>query len=282
MNKPLITLKRWRLFLMLFGGYLFVHFGHLFFWSAETFSNQGIFPKPSDLMTYPYFPNILFLYDSPLVVQGFLIGLMGLSLLFAFNRFPVLVPLLLWYGWTALLTRNPFIRNPGMPYVGWMFLACAVIAYLNKGRLKQDWEFPVPIYSIALLLLGAGYTLSGIHKLSSPSWQNGLALHYLIENPLSRPGMIGQLILSLPLPLIKLQSWSVLALECLGMPLLLIPRFRFFGWTLFVGMHLSIMLVVDFVDLTMGMILIHLFLFDENWMRFLNWKILKEKLKWKK
>jgi len=39
------------------------------------------------------------------------------------------------------------------------------------------------------------------------------------------------------------------------------------SWCWMVAMHLGILFVVDFADLTFGMLMIHLFTFDPDWLK---------------
>ena len=62
-------------------------------------------------------------------------------------------------------------------------------------------------------------------------------------------------------------TWLSLAGEILFVPLSFFRRGRLAIWTLMLGMHGGILLVVDFLDLTAAMVLIHLFVFDPDWFR---------------
>ncbi len=56
-------------------------------------------------------------------------------------------------------------------------------------------------------------------------------------------------------------------LEALFLPLCLWSRTRPLAWAGIVGMHLGILLVVNFADLTTGMLMVHLFTFDPRWIK---------------
>jgi hypothetical protein len=57
----------------------------------------------------------------------------------------------------------------------------------------------------------------------------------------------------------------VLALELLAFPLALFRPTRKWIWLGIVGMHLGILCIVDFADLTTGMLMIHLFTYNPSW-----------------
>ncbi len=67
--------------------------------------------------------------------------------------------------------------------------------------------------------------------------------------------------------MLQLGSWAGLALELLFAPLALIAHARPVIWAAMLGMHLTLMALIDFPDLSQGMILLHAFTFDPAWIR---------------
>jgi predicted DCC family thiol-disulfide oxidoreductase YuxK len=264
---------QYSVFRFLFGTYLFVHFIQLLPWGAELFSNHGVLLDASASPLLVLFPNLLAVWDGPLVVTSFLVSAVLLSLLFTAGWYDRIAAVLLWYIWACLFGRNPLIANPGLPYVGWMLLAHACLpaapygSWAARGRPDPagNWAMPNSIYVVAWILMALGYTYSGICKLTSPSWLDGTALVRVLENPLARPGFIRDALLTLPESLLRLMSWGALASECLFAPLALIPRLRPWIWGVLLSMHLALMMVVDFADLSFGMVMLHLFTFNPAW-----------------
>jgi len=261
-------------FRICFGIYLTVHFIQLIPAGRELFSTMGTLPDASLGFTYKVFPNILSLFSSPSSVSLFLVTAVIFSISFTLGIYRKISALVLWYLFACLFNRNLFISNPSIPYVGWMLLACALIpkgeaSLRNTGSSElKDWRFPKILYFGALFLLGWGYSLSGFHKLSSPSWVDGSAIWHLINNPLSRDTFLRNwmIVLGTSLPVVyKIVTWGVLALELFSLPLLLWKKSRKWIWLVLVLMHLRIVSIVDFADLTFGMLLAHLFIFDAEW-----------------
>ncbi len=120
---------------------------------------------------------------------------------------------------------------------------------------------------VAWAVLAIGYSYSGATKLVSPSWVDGTALRFVIAGPLARPTPLRDALLSLPAPLFAVMTWGALALELACAPLGLIKRLRPWLWLALVGMHLGILALVDFADLTLGMLVAHAFTFDPAWAR---------------
>lgn len=261
------------LFRWLLGLYLATHFAWLLPWGPELFSRTGVFPDASASPLYGVFPNLLALVDQPFAVQAFLAVMTVAALAYAAGFARPVLALVLWYGWTCLFNRNLLIANPGLPYVGLILVLSALVPageglVARRGGLiaKPGWAMPVWVWRTAFFALMAGYTYSGLVKLSAPSWVDGEALRMLLTNPLARDTPLRGLLLGLPAPLLKGLSWGALAGEILALPLCLAARGRAIAWTWMLLMHLGIVLVVDFADLTMGMIVAHLFVFDPAWL----------------
>lgn len=257
-------------FRIAFGLYLTVHFLALVPYAEELFSRAGMAANPALNPSYGLLPNLLTRWDTPLGATAFLAALALLAGLFTLGCLRRTCALLLWYGWACLLNRNVLISNPGIPYVGWLLLACALVPpgeplALGWGRARPDWEMPRLLYWGAWYLLAAGYTVSGLHKLQSPSWLDGGALALVLDNPLARAHGLREALLALPPLALRLATWSALALEILFLPLALIRPARRWLWLAAVAFQLGILALVAFADLTLGMLAIHLFTFDPRW-----------------
>ena len=259
------------------GTYLALHFLWLLPWGKELFSNQGVLPKATLsplISSLPWFPNLLALIDSPLAVTLLLLVATALSLAFAFGHHTRACALVLWLIWASLLGRNPLILNPGIPYVGWMLLLCAALPgkpFLSLGaRGRQDpagsWHLPSSLYHVAWAVMAWGYTYSGLMKLGSLSWLDGQAIWHVLQSPLARDHALRDLLVQAP-GLLTVLSFGTLGLELLAGPLSLWRRARAPLWFALVGLHLGILATVDFADLTVGMLMIHLITFDPAWIK---------------
>ncbi len=259
-------------FRILFGLYLAIHFLQLIPHAGEIFSREGVFADPALNFFHGLFPNALLLVDTPLGVTLFLGVLAALSFFYALGLKRRIVALLLWYGWACLFNRNNLIANPSLPYVGWLLLASCVIPSgerLSVDALKktgQIWQMPALVFNGAWILLALGYTVSGLVKLKSPSWVDGTAMMHLLENPLARDYFLREWFLAFPPFVLKLMAWISLALEILFAPLCLWRPTRALVWLGIMGMHLGIVTMVNFTDLTLGMFMVHLFTFDARWL----------------
>lgn len=270
-----ISAGQFALFRAIFGAYLLQHFLWLLPSGAELFGHAGVLADPQLNPTHGLLPNPLATTwgGSPAGVAIFLWTMAALSAAFMIGWWRRTAAVLLWFGWACLFNRNNLISNPSLPYVGLMLLFCALVpageplsASGARGRRPGEWFFPAVVFWGAWFLMAGGYTFSGVMKLWSPSWVDGTAFRHLLENPLARPGLIRDLTLALPALGIAVFTWSVLAAEILFLPLSLWRRGRLIAWTTMLVMHGGIVLMVDFADLSFGMVMLHLFTFDPDWL----------------
>lgn len=259
------------LFRILLGFYLFIHFVYLIPYASEIWSSNGILPEASLNLTYGFFPNLLNSLDSPIFVTVFVSTLALLSLLFCFGLQRNFLAIILWYGWACLFNRNNLISNPGIPFIGWLLLVSALIPRGEPWSLSnyknENWNLPKPLIIGAWLIMSISYSISGFDKLISSSWADGTAIHHLLSNPLARNTGLRELLLSLPLSIIQLMTWSILAIEVLFLPLALFRTTRKWIWFAMLLMHLGILILVDFADLTFGVLMIQFFTFDSEWIK---------------
>jgi hypothetical protein len=267
-----ISPVQFALFRIIFGAYLAAHFLLQLPNGAELFSNDGVLADPRLNPLHGIFPNPLDAWGSPAFVTAFVAALAVLSVAFMAGAFRRTIALILWFGWATLFNRNNLISNPSLPYVGLILLLCALVppgeawSLTAKTRRAQDWHFPAMVFWAAWFLMAAGYTFSGLVKLQSPSWVDGTAFRHLLDNPLARPGFFRDSLLKLGPAGQAGLTWCILALEILFLPLCLFRKGRMFAWSAMLVAHFSILLVVSFADLSMGMVMVHLFTFDPAWL----------------
>ena len=335
-----VTPLQFKIFRFVFGIYLVWHFYSLTDFAIELFSNEGMIPYPDSNPTWStwikHVPSNLIPINA-VHINGFLNIMIVSAFFFALGMSQILNSLIVWYGWAFFFNRNNFIANPGLPYVGWLLLACAIIPnpgpllvwpfislqelqhindfrawtfskskktpscqYHKKekhnedediddkikatttstdNRVKMyntlqptdsDWNMPPLVFWGAWFLMAFGYTVSGIHKLQCESWVDGSALLHVLESLLARDNQLVKLLIELmdsnPL-IMKFLTWSSLFLEISFLPLGIFDRLRFSYWISFLAMHIGIMCLIDFTDLTLGVLMIHLFTFDKRWLR---------------
>jgi predicted DCC family thiol-disulfide oxidoreductase YuxK len=264
---------QYSVFRVLFGAYLFVHFAMLLPWGTELFSDAGVLPDGGASPLLYLFPNVLAASDSPSTVMALLGAGLAASVAFAAGFRDRIAALVLWYALTCVFGRNPLISNPALPFVGWMLLAHAIVpgtaygAFDARGRIdpRGDWRMPAAIVAAAWIVMSIGYTYSGWTKLISPSWVDGTAMMRVLDNPLARDTWLRTFVLAFPTPLLLAMTWGALALELAFAPLVLLARLRPFVWAAMLSMHLGLMTLIDFADLSFGMVLLHLFTFDSRW-----------------
>jgi len=267
-----VSAHQFAFFRIVFGAYLTIHFAMLVPWGAELFSREGMLSDAGLNPTSGIFPNILARWDSPDAVTATLVLLTVGALLFTLGIARRPIALVLWYGWACLFNRNVLISNPSIAYVGLLLLLTALVPTTETWRLakasvrREPFTMPAAVLACAWILLAAGYTFSGICKLSSPSWIDGTALAHVLNNPLARTGWVRDVLLALPDVVLHWATWISLAAEVLFLPLALWSKTRPFAWFALVMLHVGIMSVVSFADLSVGMLMVHVFTYDTRWL----------------
>lgn len=253
------------------GTYLLIHFAMLVRWGPELFSSAGTIPNAASSPFARLFPNILSVFDSPSFVKAILVTAALLAFFLTVGVAERFCAFLLWYVGACLFGRNPLIANPAMPYVGWILLAYSLVpksgdseAPIHSGR---DHNVGRQLLIATWILMATGYTYSGVMKLSSPSWLDGSAIQRILMGPLARPNALRGFVLQLPPVVLRAFTWSALLLELFFGPVCIFRKLRPYAWTAMVALHCTLLALIAFGDLTVGMLILHLFTFDPRWLR---------------
>lgn len=257
----------------IFGAYLCLHFVELVPWAVETFSSAGVLSQAEASPFIRLFPNILAVLDAPLAVTVIIATAIPASVLLAVGFLDRWAAVWIWYVLACLFGRNPLTLNPSLPFVGWLLLAHACLppapfgSVRAIGRTDPDagWHYPRQIFGALWIIMAVAYSYSGYTKLVSPSWADGTAIAHVLQNPLARPTGLREMLLAAPAWAIKGMTWSALALELLFAPLALIRKARPLLWFVMLMMHIGLITLIDFADLSAGMIMLHLFSFNPDW-----------------
>jgi len=249
-------MKQFVIFRIIFGTYLAWHFLELIPYANELFGKSGMIADPYLIPNWSHFPSPLHICEFDMRI--YIASLTVISILFACGIQRRISALYILYGWSTLLNRNILISNPGIPYVGWLIFCCFLI--------PDNDVVPDIIFGSAWFLTTLGYTISGLHKLQCPSWIDGTALQYVLSGPLSRNNMITQFLIQNP-SLIKITTWFSLFAEITFLPIGTFYHTRFLYWIIFLFIHIGILFTINFTDLTLGVLMIHFFIFEKRWIK---------------
>ena len=255
-------------FRIIFGLFLCQHFLTLVPYGTELYSSSGMLPLAQMNLTHGYFPNLLALIDEPWGIFAFLCVCVGLSLGMTLGWHRRWCGLALFYGLNCLYHRNNLTHHLGINYVGWLLLMTTVVpsgegwSITQKNR-NERWHLPSVLYWGGWLIFGLSYTVSGLDKLRNPNWVEGWALHFIAQSPETSEGWTA-LILALPIKVQRVVAWLCLSLEILALPSIVFAWSRRALWFALLAMHLGIMLVMGFYDLTGGILCFYLFLMDPH------------------
>lgn len=266
---------QYSLFRALLGLYLCVHFAHLLPWSAELFSNEGVLPNGELSPIFSMFPNLFAISDAPWFIHATLTLAAGAGLAFAIGWRDRTAAIFMWVVLASLYGRNPLIANPSFPYVGFMLITHLFVAAAPYGSAAAhgrddpdgDWRLSHGVFLALWVVLALSYSYSGYTKLLSPSWVAGDNIRFVLENPLARDWPLRDFMLWVPPILISLLTWFVLYLELLWAPLALWRPLRPWIWLGMLFVQFGFLFLLNFADLTIGMLLFHMITFDPAWIR---------------
>lgn len=241
------------------GLYLTVVLARLLPFAADLYSNQGVLADFRMNPTHGYVFDVLYIWDSPFAAQLFVGGLLVGAICLTVGLLPRVMAVALWAGWAMLWHRNVFTLNPALPFIGFVLLC---FPFLPRG--VKGGAIPRDVWRVVWIVMAVGYTWSAITKLMSPSWVNGEALGYVLSGPLARDAAWVEWIAAHPAICAAL-TWGTLVLELLFAPLALSKRARPWVWLAAVGLHLGIIATIQFAELTIGMLIVHLVTFDPQW-----------------
>lgn len=252
------------------GVYLVVYLLMLLPYATELYGATSFFVTDDrgGLVFRSLFPNLFdipsFAIQAPLFVMA--LGGCALALALGWARRPLAV--VLWYGLTCLVNRNPGTMNPSHAFIGWLCLAFSLVPAgepWSRTASRPDWQMPRALYWGAWWVTAAAYTASGLDKLQSPGWVDGNAMALALDMPYARSGWMRDGLLLVPNGLQRLLTWSVLLLEVSFLPLTLFARSRRILWWATTLMHMVLLLGFRFWELSLGMLVFHMFLYDARW-----------------
>lgn len=253
------------------GLYFAVQFARLLPHATALYTAQGMLPDAALNPPTAAFPTglqaALHAWATPTGAPLLLLVGVGLALALALGRIPKVAAVGLWATQALLWHRNVLTLNPTLPINGFLLLctlalpapAPAAPAPAAPANLRPRGAVPLPadLSRVLWIVAGVAYSVSGLTKLDAPSWRSGEALGLILSGPLARDLPWVEALCAAPL-LLKILTWGTLALE-IGFGLLALSA-RLRPWVLLAttGLHLGILATVQFAELTLGMLPLHL------------------------
>jgi len=268
--RPPVSARQFAAFRIAFGTFLGGWFAALVPWAATLFGDGGLAGLPTAPRAGLRVPSpIAESLPDPLaaLVLAVLVALGGLIAAGVARRSAALAA---WLGLVWLYDREPAIHNPALAFVGWLCLALALVPLGEPWRLShrpsdRAWRMPPGLFAGAWWVLALAYGVSGLDKLSSVAWRSGQAIPLVLDLPWARPGLVRSALLSLPDGVQRAITWYGLGAE-LFFPVLAAWRVtRPLAWAAALSLHLGLLVIMDFPELSLGMVMAHWFTFDGRW-----------------
>jgi len=258
----------WRI---LFGLYLVYYYFGLLPYGTELFSRDG-FVADFVLGNRTLFPEFMLNWDSATQVQ-IMIGLCGLfSILITLGYFRKVAAFGLWLLTMWFYNRNPYTNSPEYSFINWLIFACMFIPTgeaFSIGKKDPNWKMPKYFYWGAWILLVVGYGYSGSAKFKAmdENWLNGTAMYYVLVTDNARLHWYGQLFDAIPKVFFIPVSWGALACQTFAPVFAYFRKLRPWWWLISTLVHIGLLLLVNVAQVSSGMIIFHLFVFDSRWIR---------------
>lgn len=222
------------LFRIIFGMYLILHFLLLMPHAYELSQISGIVPL-----------------SRLLPMRAFLASLSLLSILFTLGIWRRTTALLLFLASCCLADRNFFGPTLAPPYIEFILLACVFVPagealkLRKKPKTHRHWAMPRWIFRGAWIILAISYCISGLYRMQNPSW----------------------LILTQSFVFLKILSWCYISFELSFIILCIFEITRKWAWLIMTLIQVVILLTGIHIELTLGLLMLHLFVFDARWLK---------------
>lgn len=253
------------------GLYLVVHYATLLPFAEVLYSSEGMLASAA-LNPAPVTLTPLAVLDSPGIVTGLVVTLIAAAASYTVGFRTRTMGVILGIGAFFLWHRNMLTLNPSLPFLGFWFVAQAFTDpdppfSLDRLRAGTGASRGVPpdVLRALWIVHAVGYSFSGWTKLTSPSWLDGSAVRRMLDGPIGLDNPASRALAASPDLFLSVATWGVVTLELLAVPLALSPRLRPWLWGALLAMHTGLLVMVDLGNISAGMIVAHLFLFDPRW-----------------
>ncbi len=256
---PAIQFNLWRSLTAL---YVLVYTVLLWPYAGLLYSNSGISKD------YTHSISLLSFSSSEIVVYVFLSILIASSLLLFIGKFSKTATFITLFVLNSLYNKNPLSESPELFLIGWLLFATLFITppdfSLSKKR-TEIWQIPKSVLYSAWIVLGVAYCYSGYTKLLTPSWLTGEAMYKVLNGQLAF-SFTQAMCEKLPFSLYKYSGFIVVWAELIA-PLLFIKEVtRKWSSYFYIFLHINILIFIDLTQVSLGMLLFHLFIFNYKWL----------------
>lgn len=200
--------------------------------------------------------------------------ILALTCLIFLNLFTQFFSFLCWLFCSFFLLSNTYLYGINHDYIGWLLLAISAV------RVSKDKPFmSSALYNGAWIVLGLGYFASGYNKLLlTDYWNNGNALKLLYTSSpvfINLQGLENNYYVEM---LLKFLTWTFMYAEILFLPALFNKYTRFAVYFIMLSGHVGIATTTNMMEVSISIILFHIFIFDGTWLEKSYWSSSIKKL----
>lgn len=210
------------------------------------------------------------------VLKGSLILAFIASFFLFFTKTRTLGVVLILISSIYFRSLNRQIGSPDVGFITWILcmfiLAPSDFSFLKKNKEEEFW-IPTAVLWATRIMAGFNYSLSGFFKVTTPRWQNGTMLNYLLsdDSHLVLPWITPLGGFTFLDPFFKVATWFVMLLELTAIFTYLGPAWLFQWCNLvFLLLHFSLLVSFDIGHISFAMVVFHFYLINPDyWMRFI-------------
>ncbi len=212
--------------------------------------------------------SLLSLDSSETVVYFLLSILIGSCFLLLIGKFSKATTIIILFILNSLYNKNPLSESPELFLIGWLLFATLFVTppeFFPKKKHTVIWQIPKNVLYSAWIVLGVAYCYSGYTKLLTPSWLNGEAMYKVLNGQLAFT-FTQALCEKLPSSFYLYSGFIVVLVELLA-PLLFVKELtRKWSSYFYIFLHINILIFIDLTQVSLGMLLFHLFVLNYKWL----------------
>jgi hypothetical protein len=200
---------------------------------ADAFFGQGSLGSPEIFSSAQHGWQRWSLFHSihnPFLYHMILLSWASAALCLLLGVFPRLSACWCWLCSISVISINYYLHNSGdnvrtISLFYLMLSPCGAVWALPRWlRGHKPETVYIPAWPLRLLFVQMAfvYCINGLYKVTSAQWESGVVMHYVMANLAWT--RVSYAMIPLPLPLLQLETWTVVLWE-VSFPLLVILRF---------------------------------------------------------
>lgn len=163
-------------------------------------------------------------------------------------------------------------HTPEVAFLNILYLFLIAVPEKKFQLFKSDkntfWMYPLKQQKLLWVVTALAYSVSGLFKLMTPSWQSGAFMSHFLIHHLSRFDFSSLVTIPFIQAALVLLTYMALATELLALPMVFNRYTRLISFILITGMQIVILILADVSQISLAMLVFNIYLFEPKWLRF--------------